>query len=111
PTVLGAGEVRFSNKEIDSARDVSVLAPLSDGIVPLDWENATSVELPLQDLEQAAAEGAQFASLPGPAARARSYDKWGKDFAGWLYRSQRLELFKSPSLDQSSQPGESERDF
>jgi hypothetical protein len=111
PTLLGAGEIRFSNKAIESAREVTVLAPLADGIVTVDWENATAVELPLEDLEQAASEGAQFAPLPGPAARAKSYDKWGKDFADWLYRTQRLELFKSPSLGESSQPGESERDF
>ena len=56
-------------------------------------------------------EGARFAELPAPASKAKSYDKWQKDLAGWLYRSQKLELLKSPSLDQTSNPDESERDF
>ena len=31
--------------------------------------------------------------------------------AAWLYRSQKVELFKSPNLGQTSNPDESERDF
>jgi hypothetical protein len=62
-------------------------------------------------LEQTAEQSAQFAELPAPAAKAKNYDAWRKDFTAWLYRSQKLELLLSPSLGQSSTPGESERDF
>ncbi|MER3424953.1 MAG: ATP-binding protein, partial [Nitrospiraceae bacterium] len=46
-----------------------------------------------------------------PATKAKSYESWGKDFAAWLSRTQKLELLKSPSLKEVSRPGESERDF
>jgi hypothetical protein len=80
-------------------------------VVAVDWENATPVELAIEDLERSPAEGGQFTELPGPAGKAKSYDKWQKDMAAWLYQSQKLELLKSPSLGQTSNADESERDF
>ena len=111
PTVLAAAEVRFSDKRIDTARELTLLAPISDGVVAVEWESAAAVELPIDDLEKSGQENAQFAELPGPAAKAKNYDAWRKDFASWLYRSQKLELLTSPSLSQTSNPDESERDF
>ncbi len=111
PTVLGAAQVRFSDKSIDTTRELTVLAQVSDGVVGVDWESATLVELVIEDLEKSPAEAAQFGELPSSASKAKNYDKWQKDMAGWLYRSQKVELFKSPSLDQTSNPDEPERDF
>jgi hypothetical protein len=37
--------------------------------------------------------------------------EWGKDFGTWLFRTQKMELIKSPSSKEISKPGESERDF
>ena len=53
----------------------------------------------------------QFLSLPASAGKAKSYADWNKDFGGWLFRTQKVELFKSPSTKEVSKPGESERDF
>jgi hypothetical protein len=111
PAILGAAQVRFSDKKIDTTRDLTLLAPLSDGVVAVEWENSAAVELAIEDLEKSPEEGAQFSELPGPASKAKSYGKWEKDMAAWLYRSQKVELFRSPSLEQTSNPGESERDF
>jgi hypothetical protein len=111
PTVLGAAQVRFSDKKIDTSRELTVLAQVSDGVVAVDWESAALVELVIEDLEKSPADSAQFGELPSPASKAKSYDKWQKDMAAWLYRSQKVELFKSPSLDETSNPEEAERDF
>jgi len=112
PMVIGAADVRFSDKRVETTKQLSMLAPIAAaGVVAIDWEGATHVDIPVSDLEQEPADGAQFAELPAPAAKAKNYDKWQKDFANWLYRGQRLELLKSPRLEQSSNPGESERDF
>src|ERR1044072_4337456 len=111
PTVLAAAQVRFSDKKIDTTREITVLAPISDGVVAVDWESAAAVTLAIEDLEKSPEDGGQFSELPGPASKAKSYDKWQKDMAAWLYRSQKVELFKSPSLNQLSNPDEPERDF
>lgn len=111
PSVFGAAQVRFNDKNTDTTKDVSVVAPIGDGVVAVDWEGATIVDLPLEDLDQTAPDNAQFADLPAPASKAKIYDAWKKDFSGWLYRTQKIELLKSPSLEQASNIDESERDF
>ena len=111
PMLLGAAEVRFSDKRVDTTKDISVIAPIAAGVMAIDWESAAQVDLPISDLEQEPTEGAKFVELPAAAAKPKNYDKWERDFANWLYRGQKLELLKSERLKQSSNPGESERDF
>lgn len=111
PVVIGAAQVRFSNKKIDTKEQLTALAPISDGVIPVEWDHATIVDLPVSDLEQATEENARFAELPAPAGKAKSYDSWRKDFAGWLHRNRKLELITSPRLKAISNPHESERDF
>ena len=112
PMVLGAAEIHYSkSKTTDLSQELTVLANINDGPIAVDWDQATSADLPVQDLEGAPAEGAQFGNLPSAASKAKNYESWKKDFAGWVYRNQRVELFESASFDLVSNPGESERDF
>ncbi len=113
PMVLGASHVRFADSKhgIETTREVHVLAPVTDGAVALDWDRATPAAVSLADLEQSPAEEAQFLPVPPSAGKAKSYDTWKKEFAGWLFRTQKLELFHSPASNEVSRPGESERDF
>lgn len=111
PMVLGAAQVRFANKKIDVTKDLVALSPISDGVVPVEWEDAQVVDLPISDLDQSSQENSRFADLPAAAGKPKNYSAWEKEFAGWLYRNQKLELFTSPSLNETSHPDESERDF
>jgi hypothetical protein len=52
-----------------------------------------------------------FEALPAAAAKPKNYDTWNRAFATWLFRMQKVELFRSPGLKQVSKSGESERDF
>ena len=63
------------------------------------------------DLERDPAGGAQFATLPAAAGKAKQFDGWKNDLSGWLFRTQKVELFRSPSTKALSMPGEPERDF
>ncbi len=112
PMILGEAEVSFSSaKKIEMTQNLTLLAQISDGPVNVDWGTATPADLPVEDLETEPDASAQFANIPGPASKARSYEAWKKDLANWIYRNQRVELFESPSLNIASNPGESERDF
>ncbi|MEO5956414.1 MAG: ATP-binding protein [Nitrospiraceae bacterium] len=113
PMLLGGAQVRFSDSKagIDVMEDVTVLAPITEGAVPVDWDHATEAALALSGLEQVPVEGAEFMALPVAAGKAKSYDVWGKDFSGWLFRNQKAELLRSPSSKEVTRPGESERDF
>ena len=113
PMLLGSSQIRFSDTKsgIDSTQEVTVLAPISEGAVAVDWDHAVMADLAVADLEQAPENGGQFLPLPASAGKAKSYAEWNKDFGGWLFRTQKVELFKSPSTKEVSKPGESERDF
>jgi hypothetical protein len=113
PMLLGAAQVRFvdSKWNIDLSQHTAVIAPISEGIIAVDWDHSSEAGFDLSDLEQNPAEEALFANLPSMAGKAKAYEAFGKDFSGWLYRTQKLELLRSPSTKEISKPGESERDF
>jgi hypothetical protein len=113
PMLLGVSRVRVSDSKagVDVTQDVTVLAPISDGAVAVDWDHAIEADLAITDLEPSPSDGAQFGEVPSPASKAKNYEAWNRDFAGWLFRTQKVDLFKSPSTKDVSKPGESERDF
>jgi len=113
PTLVGSSQVRFTDSKsaIDTTQDVSVLIPITESAITVDWDHAASADLAVADLEQAPQDGAQFLALPPSAGKVKTYETWNKDFGGWLFRTQKLQLFKSPGTKEVSKPEESERDF
>ncbi|HSS18689.1 MAG TPA: DUF87 domain-containing protein [Pyrinomonadaceae bacterium] len=112
PAVLGVAEVGYSDsKKVDVAQHLTMVTPITSNPIPVDWAQATAIDLPIEDLETSPDDSGQFADLPSGASKAKSYDGWQKDFATWIYRNQKLDLLQSPSLKVVSNPGESERDF
>ncbi len=113
PMLIGAAKVRYSDPKtrIDTASDVLVLTQILDRAVPVDWEAAQEVDIALNDLTKAPAQGVHFADLPALAAKSRNYVNWESDFVSWVYGSQKLELLRSPSTGLLSNPGENEREF
>ena len=113
PKLLGAAQVRFADSKsgVDLTQNVTVLAPIGTGAVAVDWDHAETADLAVADLEATPFDGGTYGELPAPAGKAKSYEGWGKDFSGWLFRTQKLDLFKSPSTMIVSKAGELERDF
>jgi hypothetical protein len=113
PALLGSAKIYFRDAKLgaEQSQDVSLLLPLQDDTSPVDWEQAEPADFSEPDLDRAPAGGAAYAALPRQAAQPKSYDAWRKALADALYRTRRLDLFKSPSLGEASRPGETERDF
>ena len=112
PMILGAAEIHYSDsKTIDLTQQLTMLSPISEGPIALDWAQASTIDVPVEELESSLQSDALFGSLPKAASKVKNYEKWQKELATCLYRNQRIELFESPSLDVASNPGESERDF
>jgi hypothetical protein len=113
PMLLGSSQIHFSDSKsgVDTTHDVTALAPITEGAVAVDWDKAITTDLAVGDLESSPEDDAQFLSLPARAGKAKSYTDWNKDFGGMLFRTQKVELFRSPSTKDVSKPGESERDF
>jgi hypothetical protein len=110
PALFAAAAVLFvdEKKGIEHAEELALLAALEEEV---DWSSAEAVDVGKEDLEDEPVSGASFGPLTDAAVRARSYESWRKDLEDTLFRTRRCELFRSPSLDALSQPGESERDF
>ncbi|MFL5327422.1 MAG: ATP-binding protein [Gemmataceae bacterium] len=112
PRVLGAATVRFTDKKakIDTSTEVIVATEITDEAVAVNWEQAEELSLALDDLTKEAPE-AEFADVPPAAGQVKSFAKWTKDLAAWVYGSRRLTIFRSPSTDEISKPDEDERAF
>jgi hypothetical protein len=113
PMLLGAAEIHYTDsKTIDFTQQLILVAEMSDGPITLDWNTATPIRVPIEDLQAEPEEReAEFGEVPATAGKQKSYATWRKDLATWIYRNHRLELFESPNLEMASNPGESERDF
>ncbi len=113
PMLLGLSQIRFSDSKsgIDSIQDLTMMTAMTDSAVAVDWDKAVTADVAVADLEREPSETAQFLTLPASAGKAKSYADWTKDFSGWLFRTQKVELLRSPSTKDLSKPGESERDF
>lgn len=107
PYLLREGLVHFSSAKagVDGSRRVRLMNPITTG--GIDWEKT----LPVTLTEAEPAAGAGFAELPGYAMNAANYKQVEKDFAEWLYRNERVEVFSCPALKAWSNLGESESDF
>jgi hypothetical protein len=113
PTLIGVARVRLldTRSQVDEAIENARLAAFADGPISIDWSAAADLAVAAADLESAPRDGATFHELPAPARDAKAYGHWSKDYADWLYQTQTVQLFRSPSQKLVSHSGESEADF
>ncbi|HXG56897.1 MAG TPA: DUF87 domain-containing protein [Vicinamibacterales bacterium] len=114
PVVLGAARVVFTDAKlgVDLSRDVVFAAPILEGPVAVDWQQAVPLDTPATTLQrEPSSPDATFATLPPAAQQPRSYAAWSKSFSQWLSQSQRLSLMRHAETRLTSAPGEEERDF
>jgi hypothetical protein len=113
PMLVGSSEIRFADTKhgIETTQVVTVLVPMTEGVVTVKWDEAAQLQMAVADLVQAPDAEAHYLTLPATAGKGKSYDTWSKEFGAWLHRTQKLELFRSPSTAQVSTPAETERDF
>ncbi len=114
PCLLGLAEVAYMDRRTKQelhSDEVSLLLPLDEEMIKVDWEDAEEAGLDERDLERDSFEGGGYGGLPTKATKARSYTSWTRSLADHLYRNRSLDLFKSAAFKIVSEPGESERDF
>jgi len=113
PYLLGAARAHFVDTKVgvDQSADIVAITPIADAPIPVDWAQAETIELAVTDLEKAGEPDAHYGALPSAAGQAKSYTVWNRDFAAWVYGTQKLELLRSPGFKLIAAPDESERDF
>ena len=109
---LGSARVTFRDAKaaVDVTQDVLLLAPLTDAAVAVDWFTAAAAEITEADLVKRPEAKSRFADLP-ITVTARSVAAWNTSFGDALYRTQRLDLLRSPASGAISHVGEDERAF
>ncbi|NCC76340.1 MAG: ATP-binding protein [Clostridia bacterium] len=113
PMLLAQSQVLYKIDQSGSVQssDVTTLVPVQDSLVPVDWDQAETIDIPVTDLNQTPEAGLAFAHLPAAAAKPASYTAWTRDLKQWLYQTSELEILQCPALKLKAEPGESERDF
>jgi hypothetical protein len=111
PAILGEGTVHFTNRKrtVETSTEVRLAVHLGREKMAPGWKQSEEISP-----GSAASEpqgGAGFDPLPRGGISARQLSAWKKSFSDHLYRSRSCVLFRSPSADLLSEPGEAERDF
>jgi hypothetical protein len=88
-----------------------VAAAITEGVYPVNWDQAIDLELDLGDFTAEAMRDARYGSLPDAAVSLKNYTAWKRDLLDWAYRTCRLTLLQAPGTGLAAQPGEDERDF
>ena len=114
PVALGAARVTFTDTKlgIDTSKDVLLAAPVTDGPVAVDWQQAEMLDVPASSLQrEPSSQEATFGTVPSAAQQARSYAAWAKSLSQYLSQSQRIEVLMHRDTKLTSRAGEDERAF
>jgi len=113
PCLYASAVVHFfdGRKGVDQQETVKLTVPIGDEPIPVSWEKALPVDINDSELLQTKEDSPRFEPVPVAATKAANYKRWTSDFIDYLYRSQKIELFKSLTFKSLSNPGETERDF
>ncbi len=111
--LVGAARMNYADDKsaVNETREGLWTTPILDDPGGVDWTKASATDLSVSELEREPEAGIPFGNLPAAASKAKNYALWTKSFTNWVFQTQQLSIFKSPSLGATSTPGESERDF
>ncbi len=113
PRVLRAGRIGIEDAKlgVSLTDETCDLVPIDDDRAAADWKHATPFDADVSTLSRAAVPGVAFQSLPKELGEAKFYTAVKRDYADQLAEEGGVDLLRSPSLGEVSQPGEHERDF
>ncbi len=113
PALLGQGRLHFirATYKVDIWETRTFLASITGGKIPGGiWDHSEPIESHLEWNNEPEAE-CEFAEIPVGFQKSRSFKSWNKELKEFLYRKQRLPLWKCEDLRKYSEAGESLGDF
>ena len=113
PCFYGAAKTYYADGKIgiSAEQDIIQLVPINENDSVIDWQTGNPISISDTELDRFPAEDATWGELPGELVTSKNYQRWTKDFADWVFRTQKLDLMRSPGSGQVSRDGENERDF
>jgi hypothetical protein len=113
PAVGGWTEIRYFSARhgVDEFRTYALAAPLAEGTVSHDWNNALVLSAGPADLAVEPMTGAAFSPLPTDARNANAYSNWNREYLRWVRQNRPLVLLRSKRFGLISRPQESDIAF
>ncbi|HOI25589.1 MAG TPA: DUF87 domain-containing protein [Caldisericia bacterium] len=113
PHLLINGKVLLASEkyQIHTTRNVHHLVPIQNTALPFQWDQAFACSIQAEKLEENPMSSAVFGQIPSIVTQGSSLTALKKDALQWLYESQHITLWKSPSTKAVSTPEEEEKDF
>ncbi len=113
PFLIAEGKVRFVNatRGIDKEIKISKRYYLDKDLTEIDYKQGEDFSFDQSNYDKKPLEQAKFYSLPAFIENLKSFKSLQKTFADFLYRTNKLELYKCSALKTESKPGESLDDF
>ncbi len=113
PYLVGMVQIGYNDRKVGvyHSEDKVIYTPVTQGVFPVDWDQAQPLELALDYFEPEGSSGVPYVALPDIAGKPASYTLWKRDLADWAYRTCRLTLPQVPGTDLVAKPDEDERSF
>ncbi len=113
PWLAASASVRFYNasRNVDEVKDYKLRLYLDESFDGPRWADAEPSAVDLAECMDTPPDQSSFYELPKTILSSKNLQNYEKDFADYLYQSQRLELLRAPSLKLESRPSESESEF
>ncbi len=111
--LLASIRVRFvqATAGIDTQKDMTVFLPAIDQVSPTMFDDATINEDAGPEQQEQPDSDATFASLPAELNRAKTFTELPSALKDYVYKTQKLTVYKCAELKETSQPDEAEGDF
>ncbi len=111
--LLAVTQVRYASTKyrLDVAGVLPLVADVTDGPIPVNWDEATELRVDPNALEREGAAGATYSDVPAALLNAKNHAKWAKEAAKYVAGSRPLTLWQEPGSGLISAPGETEGDF
>ncbi len=113
PVLFAEGKVRFVNakKGIDVEKSFSQKFDLNEGMTEPDFGKGENTDFDPDLFDKKPVAQSRFHNLPSFVEELKNLKPLEKEYSDYLYRTQKIELYKCTALKAESKPGESLRDF
>jgi len=115
PAILRSAVVNFDDakRKITGTSRVTLVNPIDTNGQRVLWDKFVDIprDVDLTKWITDAAEGSEFAELPGAAQKSSTYTSIKKDYTDWVYANHFMEVSHSPLLEAYSNPGEKVDEF
>ncbi len=112
PTIGASVEVHYQDarRGIDTSRDFELMLNL-EGLNSYDWEESEELEEPLKSFALKAPKEAKYKHLPAFVAEDSGLKAASRALKEYIYREQKLEIYRVKRLRMESEVGESLEEF